>query len=129
MTAAGRISLAQTGTARQEHLHRKVIQPETAAPVSVILTIWKRRELHWIMAMVHRADSVTGCVDCHWCLQALQDKSIGTEEFISQGLLSLCLRSLAAQDSGLRYNLKLHPGPDGNRASLCHRQLPCLEMT
>ncbi len=52
------------------------------------------------------SDSMTGCVDCHRCLQALQDKSIGTEEFISHGLLSLCLRSLAAQDSGLRYDLE-----------------------
>lgn len=51
------------------------------------------------------SDRMTGCVDCQSCLQAVQDKSIGTEEFISCGLLSLCLRSLAAQDSGLRYEL------------------------
>ncbi|KAL0021866.1 hypothetical protein WJX77_009321 [Trebouxia sp. C0004] len=37
-----------------------------------------------------------------WAVKALQDKSIGTEAFISCGLLSLCLRTLAAQDSGLR---------------------------
>ncbi|KAA6426422.1 MAG: hypothetical protein FRX49_03533 [Trebouxia sp. A1-2] len=37
-----------------------------------------------------------------WAVKALQDNRIGTEEFISQGVLSLCLRSLAAQDSGLR---------------------------
>ena len=39
-------------------------------------------------------------------LQSQQDNSISSEDFVGQGLLSLCLRSLAAQDDGLRYSPK-----------------------
>lgn len=104
-------SHSKTGT-----LADKAGSTGTAAPCVRVPTIWNNRETHLIMTMRHRADCITGCVDSHCYLQALQDNRIGTEEFISQGVLSLCLRSLAAQDSGLRYNIEPHPVPEGNRA-------------
>lgn len=35
-------------------------------------------------------------------LQALHDRTMSAENFVGQGLLSLCLRTLATQDEGLR---------------------------
>ena len=35
-------------------------------------------------------------------MQVLQDKTMPVEDFVGQGLLSLCLKTLDAQDQGLR---------------------------
>ncbi len=61
------------------------------------------REVRLVYDLLECIQQKLGLSQLHpWCVQSQRAKRISTDDFIIQGLLSLCLRSLASQDEGLR---------------------------